>query len=736
MRFSFSGRPWFALALAAACVSVPSLGQELLLEAERVSSAGPDGDVRYDAAHDGLAYNSLDDEYLVVWDADDRLPGVGATFNGKREVFGRLVDGDGTPLGAERVLATAGPTSDESWDAENPEVVFNATSGEYLVLYVGTIASGGLQAKQEIFAQRVSSIGQAVGSPIRVSTTGGDTNLRLDSREPSVAWDSNSNAYLVVWQREMSDTASRAEIEVFARLLDGQARPVDSQFRVSSMGPDGDTTYDALDPYVAFNSSSDEYLVVWRGDDNRGGVVQGEFEIFGQRVAANGTPVGADDFRISFMGPRGNGQFDASDPAVAHNPTLDEYLVTWAGLDDPAVGEEVYAQRLRGDGSALGTVVQVSSMGPDGGGADVYSVDESLVRFSPQSDEYFVIWMGEDNRELLTEGEFEVFGQRLAADGTAVGLDDVRLSSLGPAGDSRFDAFSIDLVHNSARDEFFTVYSGDDDTGALVDDEVEIYSQRVAPRLPSCAESATTLCLNGGRFELRVTWRTRQGTTGGGRSERLSSDSGWFWFFDAANTELVVKVLDARAVNGRFWVFYGALSDVEYVMTVTDTETGERREYRNPAGTFASRGDTAAFPLAAAKPLQPSTVANRVSVSDSSVAAAACTGGTTTLCLNGSRFQIEVEWTDPFGNSGRGQAQSLTSDTGWFWFFDPANTEMVIKVLDARGVNGNYWVFFGALSDVRYTVTVTDTQTGSVRRYENPSGTFASVGDTAAFPGS
>ena len=95
-----------------------------------------------------------------------------------------------------------------------------------------------------------------------------------------------------------------------------------------------------------------------------------------------------------------------------------------------------------------------------------------------------------------------------------------------------------------------------------------------------------------------------------------------------------------------------------------------------------------------------------------------------------------VVWTDPFGNSGRGQARTLTSDTGWFWFFDPANTEMVIKVLDARGVNGNYWVFFGALSDVQYTVTVTDTQTGAVKRYENPAGTFASVGDTAAFPGS
>lgn len=33
----------------------------------------------------------------------------------------------------------------------------------------------------------------------------------------------------------------------------------------------------------------------------------------------------------------------------------------------------------------------------------------------------------------------------------------------------------------------------------------------------------------------------------------------------------------------------------------------------------------------------------------------------------------------------------------------------------------------------QYTLTVTDTETGQVKRYENPSGRLASVADTAAF---
>jgi hypothetical protein len=56
----------------------------------------------------------------------------------------------------------------------------------------------------------------------------------------------------------------------------------------------------------------------------------------------------------------------------------------------------------------------------------------------------------------------------------------------------------------------------------------------------------------------------------------------------------VVKVLDSRAFNDRFWVFYGALSDVAYTIT-TDTETGDVRDYVNPEGSIEGGADTAAF---------------------------------------------------------------------------------------------------------------------------------------------
>ena len=75
----------------------------------------------------------------------------------------------------------------------------------------------------------------------------------------------------------------------------------------------------------------------------------------------------------------------------------------------------------------------------------------------------------------------------------------------------------------------------------------------------------------------------------------LSGDTGYFWFFGAGNVEVVLKVLDGRGLNGKFWVFYGALSDVEYSLKVTDTATGTVKTYRNSRGRLASVADTAAF---------------------------------------------------------------------------------------------------------------------------------------------
>jgi hypothetical protein len=115
-----------------------------------------------------------------------------------------------------------------------------------------------------------------------------------------------------------------------------------------------------------------------------------------------------------------------------------------------------------------------------------------------------------------------------------------------------------------------------------------------------------------------------------------------------------------------------------------------------------------------------------------------CTSSGTSLCLNGARFRVSVIFSAPsLGiTNAPAQAVPLTSDTGYFWFFSANNVEIVLKAVDGRSFNNYFWVFYGALSDVEYTITVTDTVTGAVRTYSNPPGHLASVADTSAFDGS
>ena len=116
------------------------------------------------------------------------------------------------------------------------------------------------------------------------------------------------------------------------------------------------------------------------------------------------------------------------------------------------------------------------------------------------------------------------------------------------------------------------------------------------PEPRDCIADATTLCLSEGRFEVQLDWRAPQGTSGQGMAKSLTDDTGYFWFFEEDNVEVVVKVLDSCSFADRFWVFAGGLTNVEVDLVVTDVETGASNRYRNPLRTpFQPIQDTDAF---------------------------------------------------------------------------------------------------------------------------------------------
>ena len=109
-------------------------------------------------------------------------------------------------------------------------------------------------------------------------------------------------------------------------------------------------------------------------------------------------------------------------------------------------------------------------------------------------------------------------------------------------------------------------------------------------------ESDTTLCLQGGRFAVTASWQS--GTASGtGRAVQLTPDTGYFWFFNASNVELLIKVLDACVVPFQhFWSFSAGLTNVQVDLTVVDTKNGTTKVYHNPLNTdYPPKLDTSAF---------------------------------------------------------------------------------------------------------------------------------------------
>lgn len=114
---------------------------------------------------------------------------------------------------------------------------------------------------------------------------------------------------------------------------------------------------------------------------------------------------------------------------------------------------------------------------------------------------------------------------------------------------------------------------------------------------------------------------------------------------------------------------------------------------------------------------------------------------TSTLFLS-DHFRVQVTWQDRDGGEHESRGIQLTEESGTFTFFDPENVELVVKILDGRELNGHFWVFAASMTDLAYTLSVTEylgTYCDVVsppcpnRQYRGPAGVNRNVLDTRAF---
>ena len=111
------------------------------------------------------------------------------------------------------------------------------------------------------------------------------------------------------------------------------------------------------------------------------------------------------------------------------------------------------------------------------------------------------------------------------------------------------------------------------------------------------------------------------------------------------------------------------------------------------------------------------------------------------LRLNAAHsFDVTLLATDQrTGRTGEGKAIPQNDIFGFFAIpaltSNPDNPEVFVKVLDGRVINGQFWVFYGGLTDLEYTLSVKENATGIVKSYHKAPGSAEGGFDTSGFTG-
>lgn len=152
-------------------------------------------------------------------------------------------------------------------------------------------------------------------------------------------------------------------------------------------------------------------------------------------------------------------------------------------------------------------------------------------------------------------------------------------------------------------------------------------------------------------------------------------------------------------------------------------------------------GEIATFRIRASNAGGDSAYSNEATGAANSIPGA-CTPSATAVCLLGNRFKVKVDYVNPFSNPPNQTGTFLAArlldgvqnpDTALFGFSSAQAVEVVVRLQDTRPFAPRFDVYFGGMTDVGYTVSVTDTTTGVTRLYSNQTGRVGGGVDRTSF---
>jgi hypothetical protein len=204
-----------------------------------------------------VAYNSQDNEYLIVFECEDAV-GDG------RDLVSIIVDANGQSSFSPNGIATS-----SSYTDTRPSVAYNPSSNSYMVVWERRPGSDGAK---DIWRAILDSTGAISGTEYGIATYVGDQQY------PDVAYSPAVSRYLVVWEDHYTVWTNRPDI--YGASLDSSGSDA-SYLSITGLNAVGGQTR----PAVAANGANGRWMVVWRDSRNSGST---GYDIYGQQMEHSG----------------------------------------------------------------------------------------------------------------------------------------------------------------------------------------------------------------------------------------------------------------------------------------------------------------------------------------------------------------------------------------------------------------------------------------------------------------
>jgi FlgD Ig-like domain len=428
------------LMLLVSLISPTARAQEYGPDDFQISDTGITADPATDALDPDVAYDVIHNQFLVVWSADDT--------SGDYLIYGRLINAQTQAFIAPKFLISSGGLNVMS---QTPAVTFNKTTGEYLVVWSSDVL---IPDQFRIHGQRLRYDGAKLGNPDFLISTMDHLNASAhDAYAPDVASLETEPGYLVVWTaHNYHDSEADGTLQIYGQhLASTDATLVGGEMHVSSDVWTG--AHDALSPEIVANNTSGEYLVVYELSYEDTGYYP---EILGRRVSTTwttGTP-----FQISQTGNHG-----ARNPTAVHNPIDNTYLVVWDGDQEESGVPQIHGQRLAADGTEIGLDDFMISNSLATVGKDVVMPSmraiEPAVDFDPLAGSYFVVWQGHANS--TEANDTEIFCRNIYGDNTDAGSLEGPISNMGLYAVPDYNAHTPSVAFSTHNSLNLAVWSGD-----------------------------------------------------------------------------------------------------------------------------------------------------------------------------------------------------------------------------------------------------------------------------------